>query len=54
MKWRIMAVILALSLLGAWTGAATAGVLGYSLDRAGQKGFTESSSRGAQRRSGRG
>ncbi len=41
MKWRIMAVILALSLLGAWTGPATAGVLGYSLDRAGQKGFTD-------------
>lgn len=41
MKWRIMAVILALSLLSAWTGAATAGVLGYSLDRACQKGFTD-------------
>ncbi len=41
MKRRIMAVILALSLLGAWTGAATAGVLGYSLDRAGTAGFTE-------------
>jgi hypothetical protein len=41
MKWRILAVILALSLLGAWTGAAAAGVLGYSLDHAGTKGFTE-------------
>jgi hypothetical protein len=41
MKWRILVVILALSLLGAWTGAATAGVLGYSLERAGQKGFTD-------------
>ena len=44
MKWKILVVMLALSLLGAWTGAATAGVLGYSLDRAGMKGFTEAPS----------
>jgi hypothetical protein len=41
MNWRILVVILALSLLGARTGVATAGVLGYSLDRAGMKSFTE-------------
>lgn len=41
MNWRIVVVILALSLPSAWTGAATAGVLGYSLDRAGMKSFTE-------------
>lgn len=38
MKTKIMVVMLALSLACAWGGAATAGVLGYSLDRA-DRGF---------------
>ncbi len=41
MKRRIMAILLALSLLVAWPGAAAAGVLGYNMDKAGTRGFTE-------------
>lgn len=41
MKRKILVVMMALSLSCAWTGAATAGVLGYSLDRAGTRGFAE-------------
>ncbi len=41
MKNKILVVLLALSLLGACSGGAWAGVLGYSLERAGTKGFTE-------------
>jgi len=38
MKSKILVVMLALSLACAWGGAATAGVLGYSLDKA-DRGF---------------
>ncbi len=41
MKHKILVVLLAVSLLGACSGGAWAGVLGYSLERAGTKGFTE-------------
>ena len=41
MKNQILVVLLALSLTCVFSGGALAGVLGYSLDRAGMRGFTE-------------
>ena len=38
MKSKILVVMLSLSLIGAWGGAASAGILGYSMDRA-DRGF---------------
>jgi hypothetical protein len=40
MKRKILVVTLALSLVCAWSGAAAAGILGYSMDRA-ERGFKE-------------
>ncbi len=41
MKNKILVVLLALSLTCVFSGGALAGVLGYSLDRAGMRSFTE-------------
>ena len=41
MKNKILVVMLALVLVCVFSGGAWAGVLGYSLDRAGMRGFTE-------------
>lgn len=41
MKNKILVVMLALVLVCVFSGGAAAGVLGYSLDRAGMKAFTE-------------
>ncbi len=41
MKNKMLVVLLALSLVAAFHGGAWAGVLGYNLDKAGLKGFTE-------------
>jgi hypothetical protein len=41
MKKKILVVMLALSLICVFSGGAWAGVLGYSLDRAGMRGFTD-------------
>ncbi len=41
MKRKILVVLLTLSLVGAFSGGAWGGVLGYNLDQAGMKGFTE-------------
>ncbi len=41
MKNKILVVLLALSLTCVFSGGAWAGVLGYSLDRAGMRSFTE-------------
>ena len=38
MKGKILVVMLSLSLMGAWGGAASAGILGYSMDGA-DRGF---------------
>jgi len=40
MKRKILVVLLALSLVAVCNGGAGAGVLGYNLDKAGEKGFT--------------
>lgn len=40
MKQKFLAVMLALSLVGAWSTVAGAGILGYSMERAGE-GFQE-------------
>ncbi len=41
MKNKIVVALLTLSLVFALSGTAAAGILGYSLERAGTKGFTE-------------